>query len=211
MQSVTWVRGKVMSPDAFREQQPRPDQSLSTFRGVPKRPQSLPAHHGELCFDRQPILGMAYVLRLLGGLAMRAESARTPQARNQPISGVGLGFHSSCYERTSRMAIATMRKGTGWPPGSTARHNTPPRGRLSRMLAGMTDVPPGSVVELDLDELETITSEELSQLVTWRLRLAQTDCQLVLSGVREQVREVLALTKLDQLLTVATETEVYSQ
>lgn len=75
-------------------------------------------------------------------------------------------------------------------------------GGLAEVLDTLQVVPPGSLVQLEFQSLETIGSVELSQLVACRLHLSQMNCELLLSGVNKHLQEVFELTKLDQLMAI---------
>ena len=61
--------------------------------------------------------------------------------------------------------------------------------------------PPGQLI-LDLNGVDHVDSVGLGAFVRVFMTLKKAGCQLVLTGVSQNIRDGLALTKLDQLLNI---------
>ena len=84
--------------------------------------------------------------------------------------------------------------------------------KLGRWLTQMDQATPHRMVKLDLSAVSFLTAAALGKLITLNdSRQEQRGEQLILTGVREEIREVFTLTKLDQIITVAGDKEPSSE
>jgi anti-sigma B factor antagonist len=74
-----------------------------------------------------------------------------------------------------------------------------------KQMLSLLDEPSVRELRIDLEEIDSISSEALSQFVLVHCRASQLGKQIVLFNLKDNVREVFHVTRLDRLLGIVDE------